>query len=81
MSGHRRQPARRLVVGEVVQIMPGGPTYLVTRVNDCAATLKPRSRDKVLVTVGERSFMAYETGSTIHVSPHAFVYREEEKAS
>ena len=78
MSGARRQEPRRLVVGEVVRLAPGGTRYLVTRVNDCAATLKPRSAEKVLVEIKGRQFLAHEGGSTIHVSAQAFVYREEE---
>jgi hypothetical protein len=70
---------RRLRVGEVVRLSPGGPEYKVARVNACAAYLRRASAEGKVVTIGERTFLAHEEGGQLAVAPTSFVYREEGK--
>lgn len=73
-----RSENRLLVVGEHVRISLGGTLYRVVRATPCSASLKPRYSAPVEVTIGARTFMATEGGTSIQVSPRAFVYREGE---
>jgi len=68
---------RRLIVGEVVRLAPGGPSYTVVRVTPVSATLRGGHAKEVVVPDGKggsRTFVARGSKVTT-VSAFAFVER------
>ncbi len=73
----RTQRPRRLVAGELVRLEPDGPQWEVERVSYTSALLRLLRPKPVLVEIPGREPFLSRHGGRQHVSPCAFVYREE----
>ncbi len=77
MVEQKTQKPRTLVAGELVRLERDGPQWEVERVSFTSALLRLLRPKPVLVEIPGREPFWSKHGGRQHVSPTAFVYREE----